>query len=388
MHIIYAVTTCSDAVYKQLFAACPVKPAFQSQKYHRLLIEGLAHHTDVDVVATLPINRENCAQKYLRLPEETEGGARYHYVPSSCLGPYKHLLEAIGVYSQVKKLCRKDSVVFVDCLNCTTALFAQLAARQRGCRCVGIVTDLPEMLYGSGTYTRLTSKVINRCTDYVFLTEQMNARLNPENKPYIVLEGHADITMAQRDPQSIPKASPRVCLYAGSVCKLYGLETLVRGFQMAHLPDAKLMIYGPGDYVEELKAIAAKDPNIEYGGMLLSSQVVEKEMESTLLINPRPTGEEYVKYSFPSKTMEYMASGTPVLTTRLPGMPKEYYPYVNLIEEENPEGIARALASVFSRSEENLHQQGLAARRFVLEERNNLVQAEKILEKLRETERS
>lgn len=122
--------------------------------------------------------------------------------------------------------------------------------------------------------------------------------------------------------------------------------------------------------------------------MLLSSQVVAKEMESTLLINPRPTNEEYVKYSFPSKTMEYMASGTPVLTTRLPGMPKEYYPYVNFIEEETPQGMARALSSVLSRSEEALRQQGLAARRFVLEERNNLVQAGKILEKLCQTERS
>ena len=388
MHIIYAVTTCSDAVYKQLFAECKVKPAFQSQKYHRLLIEGLARHADVDVVATLPVNRENCAQKYLRLPEETAGGARYRYVPSSCVGSYKHLLEAQGVYSQVKKLCRKDSVVFVDCLNCTTALFAQLAARQSGCRCVGIVTDLPEMLYGQGIYTRLTSRVISGCTDYVFLTEQMNTRLNPKNKPYIVLEGHADITMARQDPQSVRKASPRVCLYAGSVCKLYGLETLVRGFQEAHIPDTRLLIYGPGDFVEELKEIAEKDPNIEYGGMLLSSQVVAKEMESTLLINPRPTNEEYVKYSFPSKTMEYMASGTPVLTTRLPGMPKEYYPYVNFIEEETPQGMARALSSVLSRSEEALRQQGLAARRFVLEERNNLVQAGKILEKLRQTERS
>ena len=42
MHILYAVTTCSDRVYKELFSHVKVKPAFQSQKYHRLLIEGLA----------------------------------------------------------------------------------------------------------------------------------------------------------------------------------------------------------------------------------------------------------------------------------------------------------------------------------------------------------
>ena len=93
--------------------------------------------------------------------------------------------------------------------------------------------------------------------------------------------------------------------------------------------------------------IAAEDPRIFYGGMLLNQEIVEKEQEATLLVNPRPTGEEYVKYSFPSKTMEYMASGTPVLTTVLPGMPKEYHPYVYLLEDETSDGITEKLKEVF-----------------------------------------
>ena len=63
MHIIYAVTTCSDRVYRQLFADAPRKPAFQSQKYHRLLIEGLAAGAKVDVVANPPVNREETREK-------------------------------------------------------------------------------------------------------------------------------------------------------------------------------------------------------------------------------------------------------------------------------------------------------------------------------------
>lgn len=388
MHIVYAVTTCSDRTYAALFQDCPQKPAFQSQKYHRLLIEGLSQWAEVDVAATLPLNRANCGRNLLRLPPETEGGARYHYAPASRQPLLKALLGALGTYRNVRRLAKKGDAVFVDCLNCTTALFAQLAARAKGCRCVGIVTDLPEMLGGSRPYLALTGRVIRGCTDYIFLTEQMNSRLNPSGKPHLVLEGHADISMADRDPGAVRKAFPRICLYAGSVCRLYGLPQLVEGFRMANIPDTRLVIYGPGDYVEELKAIAEKDPRVQYGGMLLSAQVVEKEMEASLLINPRPTDEEYVRYSFPSKTMEYMASATPVLTTRLPGMPKEYYSYVNFIDDESPRGIARALEAVFSRTEADLGRQGQAARDFVLKERNNRVQAGKILEMLRITERS
>ena len=116
--------------------------------------------------------------------------------------------------------------------------------------------------------------------------------------------------------------------------------------------------------------------------MLLNTEIVEKEQEATLLVNPRPTGEEYVKYSFPSKTMEYMASGTPVLTTVLPGMPKEYHPHVYLLEDESAEGIAESLKEVLSNTEEALFRKGAEARRFVLEQKNNVIQARKILDML------
>ena len=102
-----------------------------------------------------------------------------------------------------------------------------------------------------------------------------------------------------------------------------------------------------------------------------------------MLVNPRPTAEEFVKYSFPSKTMEYMSTGTPVLTTVLPGMPEEYHPYVYLIRDETPQGIARALKDTLAQSDEALLQKGMAARNFVLTEKDNVTQAEKILEMLK-----
>ena len=168
-------------------------------------------------------------------------------------------------------------------------------------------------------------------------------------------------------------------MYAGGVSKQYGLENLVKGFRKADLPDARLEIYGPGDYVQELSQIAAEDSRIFYGGMLLNAEIVEREMAATLLVNPRPTGEEYVKYSFPSKTMEYMSTGTPVLTTVLPGMPKEYHPYVYLLEEETADAIAEKLGQIFAQPAEALFEKGMAAREFILKEKNNVKQAGKIL---------
>nr|MBQ8243989.1 glycosyltransferase [Oscillospiraceae bacterium] len=383
MHIIYAVTTCSDKVYTQLFSRVKVKPAFQSQKYHRLLIEGLAANAKVDVVANPPVNRSVLEKQIVRLPREEEGGACYRYIPAIRNPLLKALCVGLGTFVQTLCLARKDSAVIVDGLNRITALSAMLAARLLGRPCIGIVTDLPDMLGGSRFSKGLANFVIRHCTGYILLTEAMNGYLNKAGKPYVILEGHSDITMRDRVPAMEKKTTPRVCFYAGGVSRQYGLANLVEGFRKADIPNARLHIYGPGDYVKELQQIAAEDDRIFYGGMLLNTEIVDKEQEATLLVNPRPTDEAYVKYSFPSKTMEYMASGTPVLTTVLPGMPQEYHPYVYLLEDETAEGIAAMLTRVLEESDETLFQKGCEARAFVLEQKNNVVQAQKILEMLK-----
>ena len=380
MHIVYAVTTCSDRVYKQLFEKVKVKPAFQSQKYHRLLIEGLAAHTKVDVVANPPVNRSVLKENFVKLPDEVEGGANYHYIPAIRNPILKAICVGFGTFFKTFSLAKRDSAVIVDGLNRVTALSAVLAARLRGKPCIGIVTDLPDMLGGSRFSKDLANFAIHSCTGYVFLTEAMNGYLNKKGKPYVVLEGHSDIAMEARIPDPAKKLQPRVCLYAGGVSREYGLANLVEGFRKADIPNAQLHIYGPGDYVKELETIAKEDDRIFYGGMLLNTEIVAKEQEATLLVNPRPTHEEFVKYSFPSKTMEYMASGTPVLTTVLPGMPKEYHPYVFLMEEETADGAAKMLRQVLTLSEEELFQKGMAARNFILNEKNNVIQAKKLLD--------
>ena len=178
MHIIYAVTTCSDKVYRQLFSQVKVKPAFQSQKYHRPLVEGLADGANVDVVANPPVNRSVLSESYIRLPREEEGGACYRYIPAIRNPILKAAAVGFGTFFRTLFLIRRDSAVVVDGLNRVTALSGMLAARLRGKPCIGIVTDLPDMLSGSSFSKKLANFVIHHCTHYVLLTEAMNDSLN------------------------------------------------------------------------------------------------------------------------------------------------------------------------------------------------------------------
>lgn len=383
MHIIYAVSTCSNDVYQQLYRDTSVKPAIQSQKYHRLLIEGLAETAKVDVVACPPVYACILRKSFIRFPKETEGNACYHYIPAVRNSLLRKLVVGMGTFFRTLCSCGKESAVVVDCLNVVASLSALAAARLRGKSCVGIVTDLPEMQDMSNMMLKISNFVIRNCTHYVFLSAPMNERLNTAEKPYVVLEGHADIQMRQVVSAIESKRIPRVCMYAGGIKKEYGIAMLVEGFRKAKLSNAQLHIYGGGSYAPELAQLAEEDESVFFGGEVLNSEIVEKELEATLLINPRPTHEEFVRYSFPSKNMEYMASGTPVLTTVLPGMPKDYYPYVYLLEEETADGIARKLKELFALSDEALFEKGKAAKEFILTTRSNVVQAAKIIEMLK-----
>ena len=214
---------------------------------------------------------------------------------------------------------------------------------------------------------------------YILLTEQMNERVNPKGHPYIVMEALCDSSLKDEGQKDVEKANPRTVLYAGGLYAKYGVKMLVEGFIKADVKDARLVLYGSGSYVEELVEVCKKHTNVEFRGVAPNEEVMEEELKATLLVNPRPTDEEFTKYSFPSKNMEYMASGTPVLTTRLPGMPKEYNSFVYLFDEETVDGYADSLRNVLAHPTEELRDKGVKAKRFVLDTKNNIVQAKRVI---------
>lgn len=79
--------------------------------------------------------------------------------------------------------------------------------------------------------------------------------------------------------------------------------------------------------------------------------------------------------------IEYMVSGTPVLTTVLAGMPKEYHDYVYLLEDETENGVYEMLNKLLINTpSEELELMGERAKRFVLENKNNIYQSKRVID--------
>lgn len=378
MKILYGFSNCTDRLYRELFRDKPISVLQPDQKYHGLLIRGLAANgAAVRCVSGLPVNRAVTKKLFLHEPDERENGADYHYIKTINLPLFRQAGIYFGSRASVGKDC---DVILCDCLNLANAFGMLAGAKRKKKPVILIVTDLPEFQRGK-LLRRLNESMFRKADGFILLTEQMNEKINPGGKPYLVLEGHSDGALPElpHAEKTETKTGKKIVLYSGSLMKLYGIQNLTEGFLRANLADAELHIYGDGDYREELEAICKTEKRIRYFGSRPNAEVVAAQQRAALLVNPRPTAPEYTKYSFPSKTMEYLASGTPALTTRLPGIPHDYDPYLNYLDDETPSGVANSLREVLSRPQAEREEQARRARKFVLEEKSNVVQAKKIL---------
>ena len=389
MQILYLSVLASA---KTLDAARQRDPQFSGyavQKFSRLVAEGLSRNGQQ--VTALSTFYQPSIGRFWHHHDEDEQGVCYNYISSPTFGPLRHIWLVVFCFIRVFLwgLCnKKDKALVCDVLNISACIGAVAAARLIGLRRVGIMTDMPGLMVSrskttakaktSSLNTRMNKSFLGHFTHYVFLTEKMNEAVNVKHRPYIVMEGLVDADMPA--PQASEKESKRVVLYAGGLHERYGLKMLVEGFLAADVGNSELWLYGNGPFVDELPSYMQKDARVRYFGLKPNSEIVAAERRATLLVNPRPTHEEFTQYSFPSKNVEYMVSGTPLLTTKLPGMPAEYYPYVYLFEEETVDGYAEVIRSVLTKPLDELHVKGMDARQWVLTNKNNVSQTHRIID--------
>lgn len=388
MKILYSSSVCSNNLLNYLYNTSMKKPMYSIQKFHWLLLKGFVKNdVDVQTVSAIPISSQNHKRRIWQITSEIEDGIHYRYIPFLNFPFIRQI--GIFIYSFLYTLFwgmrrRKGKRLICDVLNISVCLGSLIASKLIGLKSVGIVTDMPGLMVGgsksflSNLITQINKSYLSSFDYYVFLTEQMNLVLNIHKRPYIVMEGLVDVDMQITPHAEWTPDMNRNIIYAGGLYEQYGVKMLIEAFMQTSFEDVSFSIYGMGEMEQQIKEYEKKDPRIHYYGAVPNSKVVEEELKATLLINPRPTHEEFTQYSFPSKNMEYMVSGTPVLTTKLPGMPVEYYPYVFLFDEETVEGYKKKLDEVLLLSNQNLSQKGQKAKRFVLDWKNNIKQALRI----------
>lgn len=247
-----------------------------------------------------------------------------------------------------------------------------------------IITDLPQFMDLGQSRVKAALKKIDwqsikkmqkKFDGFILYAEKMAEYLEIPSNKWILMEGSYDTA----EQITAVKEKKKAVMYSGKLDEQYGIKMLVAAFMSIQDVDIELWITGGGNTEGYIKACAKKDNRIKFYGFLPSRQdVLQKQAEASLLVNMRLPSEPASRYCFPSKLFEYMATGTPVLSFDIAGIPREYLQHLYVVKQETVDALAKAIEETLSLDEASLQEQGNGAREFVINEKNTKTQCSKM----------
>lgn len=189
---------------------------------------------------------------------------------------------------------------------------------------------------------------------FMVLTEQMKDVLKVGSRPSIVVEGIIEDHLQISEKKAAFVKDEKVVLYTGKMNEKFGVKELVDSFLKLKDQSYRLVLCGTGDCEAYVQSAVTRDNRIKFLGQLRPEEVIQLQKNADVLVNPRANNEEYTKYSFPSKNIEYLLTGIPVVAYMLEGMNEQYKEFIYVIDEDKRnlvETIEEAMnASVIEKS--------------------------------------
>ena len=222
-------------------------------------------------------------------------------------------------------------------------------------------------------------KLAQKFDCFVFVTKDMAKAFEVEEKPFTVVEcTYIEPEFAKG--KSISESKKKTIFYAGSIREEYGIGHLLRAFSLIDSSEYELIIAGGGAGENLVKEYADKDSRIKFLGFIPPQKVLEYQLTSHVLVSPRQSDKEYVKYSFPSKSVDSLATGIPYVAHKLPCDPPEYAEFINYPNDESDESLKDKLIEICEKSYEERMKIGEKGKRFILEKKNPIVMTKRIVE--------
>lgn len=396
MKYLYFGTICEQEKYYRMRQSFRVKPSVAPFVFESALLEGFRENGAALEAISFPVIPAFPKSKYLAWGNRREmlaSGYMTTWISTINIPGLKQLGQRISSHILLKKWLKKNAqeekaVIIYSAYQPISKSIVALC-KKYNTKCYAIIPDLPRDMYSvarinsikkrlSMLYVRAAERVQGKFDGYIYLTEAMKDVINA-TAPYTVVEGVADVRNVC-EPAISEKASEKAVMYAGALSEKYGLRNLIEAFMRTKGNNLQLWLFGSGDYRTQIEQYAQKDSRIRYFGSVPRELVLEYEKKASLLVNVRNAGDEFTKYSFPSKVIEYMLSGTPMLMTRLDGIPKEYFEHTFVLNDNSVDTISDALDRILIQPQEELAAFGKAAQQFIVQHKNSCAQARKIID--------
>jgi len=196
--------------------------------------------------------------------------------------------------------------------------------------------------------------------------------------PKIHLDG--GVSAMPKEEIDLPKSGgPKIIFYSGVLNQFGGVELLLDAFEIIKNQDAHLWVCGKG-YNKKLQQSIKKDRRITFYGCVDELALRQLSQQAWVMVNPRPNSVVDSQHNFPSKLLEYLSYGKPVISTCTPGIAPEYSHVIDIPEDETPAGLAGVIQRVLQWSEVQRRERAVAIREFLKTRKTWIVQARRLTE--------
>ncbi|RYE42561.1 MAG: glycosyltransferase, partial [Sphingobacteriales bacterium] len=370
--VLFIGVVSSEKLITELISSKLGAPNPAAQKYHRLLLEGMAVSNELFSVNVISMPEYFVGYR-IDGYKETARSVHYTNLPYQTNKIFKLINNSFQIWADIwrwragtNKLKR---YIMYDPLHLSTSVLALLFSRLLGIKLICTVTDLPEYMYVLNDRVTFSDKIIYKLKNFlitsadaiIVLTKPMISYFSLENRNHILIEGLVDHVHVE-DTDNEQVHGTKIIHYSGGLFEKFGVKALIDAFMLLEDSDIELELFGKGDLESYIHECIKKDERIKYYGLKENNFVVSMQKRSFILVNPRFSFENYTKYSFPSKTIEYMASGVPLLTNKLPGIPEEYFNYVYHFDGESVEDYRKKLEHLLRTPYETIREFGIKAK--------------------------
>ena len=314
------------------------------------------------------------------------------------ISPFHFVWSGITVFFEIVKIIRenkdKNQKIILAVYNSSLPMFFSMWIAQCMFRNV-FLCDIIGDFHGKNGIGNLgtglpgwITKVKGRIEDwfarksnmYVLVTEAQRELL-PQNKPYTVVEGVYTVSKTEETTSEhlTEENIEKIVFYAGSLRKDYGIMHLLRAFSQIQSSQYRLVLAG-ANADEKALEYAQRDERISFLGTITPEEVKKWQNRATVLISPRTSENSFVKYSFPSKTLECLAAGKPYIAHRLPCDPPEYASYIQYARDESDEALRDKIVEICELPEERRREIGKRAQNFIINEKNPKIMCKRIVE--------
>jgi glycosyltransferase involved in cell wall biosynthesis len=203
----------------------------------------------------------------------------------------------------------------------------------------------------SKAFSIMEYKLIKLADKYIFPTELLNVKVNPQKKPNSIIYGTYRV---EKDRNSLFYDNKTHVVYAGTFDpRKGGAAAAVASAE--YLPEnyhIHIIGFGSEEQInsieKEISEVSQKSSaTITYDGLLKGEEYIHFLQKCQIGLSTQIPGAKYNETSFPSKILSYLSNGLRVVSVRLKVIEVSAIGnFVIYYDEQTPKSIAKAIMSV------------------------------------------